>query len=51
MDLSKDIGINGYTIKLIKEKQLFYEPIYTLNLVKLETLKIYLKTYLKTGFI
>lgn len=28
-----------------------YGPIYTLNLMKLETLKAYIETHLKTGFI
>ncbi len=51
MELPENIGINEYVIKLIDEKQPFYRPIYILNLVKLETLKTYIKTYLKIGFV
>ncbi len=51
MELPKNIRINEYTIKLIEEKQLSYGPIYTLSLVELETLKVYIETYLKTRFI
>lgn len=36
---------------IIDDKQPLYEPIYILNLVELKTLKIYIKTYLKTTFI
>ena len=43
--------MNKYIIKLIKKKQQPYKPIYTLSLVELETLKVYIKTQLKTGFI
>lgn len=43
--------MNNYAIKLVKNKQSFDEPIYNLSLVKLETLKTYLKTYLKAWFI
>lgn len=28
-----------------------YKPIYSLGLIELKTLKAYIKTYLKTGFI
>lgn len=51
MELSKNININEYTIKLIEGKQLLYGLIYSLGLVKLKTLKIYIENYLKTGFI
>ena len=40
-----------HAIKLVNNKQLFYGPIYDFNPVKLETLKVYIKTYHKTGFI
>ncbi len=51
MELSKNTGINEYTIKLVESKQLLYGPIYSLGLVELETLKTYIETHLKTGFI
>ena len=51
MKLPKNIGINEHAIKLQDSKQPPYGPIYTLEPVKLETLKTYIKTYLKTGFI
>lgn len=52
IDLSENININKYAIKLKDSKQLFYKPIYSLRLIKLlETLKIYIKTHLKIGFI
>lgn len=38
-------------IKLIKDKQPLYGLIYSLSLMKLETLKTYIATYLKTRFI
>lgn len=47
----KNIIINKYIIKLVKDKLLFYRLIYSLRLVKLETLKTYIKIYLKTRFI
>ena len=43
--------MNKQIIKFIMRKQLFYRPIYTLNLVELESLKINIETYLKTRFI
>ncbi len=43
--------MNEYAIKLAEEKQQTYGPIYAFSLVKLETLKTYIKTHLKTGFI
>ncbi len=51
MELPENTGINEYVIKLIDGKQSPYGPIYALSLVELETLKTYLKTHLKTGFI
>lgn len=51
MELFENADIYEYTIELIKGKQLSYELIYTLSLVKLVTLKMYIETYLKTGFI
>ena len=51
MELAKNIGINKHGIKLEKGKQPPYRPIYSLELVELKTLKTYIKTHLKTGFI
>ena len=47
----ENTGINKHVIALEKGKQLPYEPIYSLRPVELETLKTYIKTNLKTGFI
>lgn len=49
--MSEKTGINKHAIKLIKDKQTPYGPIYAFNLVELETLKAYIEIYLKTGFI
>ena len=49
--LSERTKLNEYTIDLEDGKQPCYRPIYSLGLVELETLKTYIKTYLKTGFI
>lgn len=49
--LLKYNGINNSIIEQVEDKQLFYWPIYSLNLVKLEILKTYIKIYLKTRFI
>ncbi len=43
--------MNEHAIELIDEKQPFYKPIYALSLVELKTLKTYIETHLKTGFI
>ena len=51
MELLENIGMNKHIIKLIKEKQPFYGPIYALKPIELETLKAYIKTHLKTRFI
>ena len=51
MELLENTGSNEHNIKLQKGKQPPYRPIYSLGLVELETLKIYIETYLKTGFI
>ena len=51
MELPENIGINKHAIKLTDGKQPPYEPIYAFSLVELETLKAYIKTYFKTGFI
>ena len=51
MELPKNTGINKHAIELQDGKQPFYRPIYSLGPVELETLKTYIKTYLKSGFI
>lgn len=43
--------INNYIIKLINAKQSFYKPIYCHKPIELEILKIYIKIYLRKGFI
>lgn len=49
--LPEQTKLNKYAIILEDGKQLSYRPIYSLDLIKLETLKIYIKTDLKNGFI
>ncbi len=51
MELPENTSLNEHTIELIEGKQLPYEPIYALSPVELETLKTYIETHLKTGFI
>ena len=51
MELPENTGINEHVIELIEDKQTPYSPIYSLSLVELETLKTYIETHLKTGFI
>ena len=50
-ELPENIKINEHAIKLEKSKQPSFEHIYSLKLVELETLKIYIKTNLANGFI
>ena len=49
--LPERIEFNGHTIDLEDSKHSPYGPIYNLGPVTLETLKTYIKTYLKTRFI
>ena len=49
--LLKRIELNEYVINLENGKQPPYGPIYSLGPVELETLKTYIETHLKTGFI
>ena len=49
-ELSKHMKINNYTIKLVDDQQLLYGLIYSLGLVELETLKIYIKNNLANNF-
>ena len=51
MKLPENTSINTHAIKLEKGKKPLYRPIYSLELVKLKTLKTYIETHLKTGFI
>ena len=51
MELPENTGINEYAIELVEGKQPPYGPIYSLSPVELETLKTYIETHLKTGFI
>ena len=43
--------MNDHAIKLEEGKQPLFSPIYSLELVELETLKTYIKTNLANGFI
>ena len=49
-ELSENIKINEYIIKLEEVKHPLFKPIYSLSLVELEILKIYIKTNLANGF-
>ncbi len=51
MELPENTEMNEHTIELIEGKQPPYGPIYALSPVELETLKTYIETRLKTGFI
>ncbi len=51
MELPENTGMNEHAIELMEGKQPPYGPIYALSPVELETLKAYIETYLKTGFI
>ena len=49
--LLEQTDLNKHTIELKKDKQPPYGLIYSLGPVELKTLKTYIKTHLKTGFI
>ena len=51
MELLEYTGINNYIIKLEKSKQPLFKPIYSLESMGLEILKIYNKTNLANSFI
>lgn len=51
IELPKYTEIKDYTIELVDNTQPFYNPIYSLGLVKLETLETYIKTNLANNFI
>ena len=50
-ELSENTEMNEYAIELKEGKQPLFGPIYSLGLVELETLKIYIETNLANGFI
>ena len=50
-ELPKNTGINEHAIKLEEGKQLSFNPIYSLGLVELETLKTYIKINLANSFL
>ena len=50
-ELPEHTGMNDHAIKLEEGTQLPYGPIYSLGSVELETLKTYIETNLKNGFI
>ena len=51
VELSKHTSINNHPIILMDDKQQPYDPIYSLGLVELETLKTYIETNLANSFI
>lgn len=51
IELFKYININNYFIILINYKQLFYSPIYSLKMIELKILKIYIKINITNSFI
>ncbi len=50
-ELSKHIGIIDYAIELVDDRQPLYGPIYSVELMELETLKAYIKNNLANDFI
>ena len=50
-ELPENIGINDHAIELEEDKQSSFGPIYSLELIKLEILKIYIKINLVNSFI
>lgn len=51
MEFAQNTNMTEYIIKLIKTNQQLYRLIYSLKQTKLETLKTYIQTHLKTEFI
>ena len=49
--LLENTGINEHAIKQEEDKQSLFKLIYSLGLIKLETLKTYIKTNLANSFI
>lgn len=50
MKLPENTSINKHPIEYVEDKQSPYDLIYAFSLVKLETLKAHIETFLKTGF-
>ena len=50
-ELPEHTGINDHPINLLDDKQLLYNPIYSLGPVELETLKTYIEANLASRFI
>ena len=50
-ELPEHTGINNHAIELVEGQQPPYGPIYSLEVVELETLKAYIETNLANGFI
>ncbi len=50
-ELFEYIEINDHAIELVDDQQLLYDPIYSLGLIELETLKAYIEINLANGFI
>ena len=50
-ELLKHMRINDYTIELVDDQQFLYDPIYSLEPIKLETLKAYIENNLADSFI
>ena len=50
-ELPENTGINEHVIKLEKDKQLLFGPIYSLGPIELETLKTYIEINLANSFI
>ena len=51
IEFIEHIRMNNYIIKLEEDKQSFFKLIYSLGLIKLKMLKIYIKINLANGFI
>ncbi len=51
IEFPENTSINKHAIEQVNSKQPLYGPTYILSSIELETLKTYIKTYLKTRFI
>ena len=49
--MPENTGIDEYAINLVEGKQPVYRPIYSLDLMKLGTLKAYIENHLKPSLI
>ncbi len=50
-ELLEHTRMNNYSIELVDNRQLLYDPIYSLGFVELKTLKTYIENNLTNGFI